>query len=116
MNHNYANLAKAYYTAMSARDIAGIEKYLHPNVHFSGPLGASTGKEPFLEAAKRLMTLFKTLTIRATFGSENQAMVAYDLDFSTPIGNIHTAALLTFQDEFITKIELFFDARPFDKK
>lgn len=69
-----------------------------------------------LEATKNFMAFFKTLTLRAKFGFADQAMVVYDVDFPDPIGIIPTASLMTFQEELVTKIELFFDARPFDKK
>ena len=42
-------------------------------------------------------------------------MLAYDVDFPAPIGNIPSAVLLNLEEGLISKIELFFDARPFDK-
>jgi hypothetical protein len=101
--------------AMAEKNIAGMEKYLHPDVHFISPLAEKDGKAAYLDAAKNLMSFFKTLTIRTTFGSDDQAMVVYDFDFPAPIGHVRTAGLMTFQDGLITKIELFFDARPFEK-
>ena len=74
------------------------------------------GKETVLEAAKGFTNLFKTLTIRTKLSSEDQAMIVYDLDCSAPIGNIRVAALFSFQDKLIAKIELFFDARSFEQK
>jgi len=115
MNNNIA-IAEAYYTAMAEKNIAGMEKYLHPDVRLISPLAEILGKEAVLESAKKLIALFKTLTIRAKFGSEDQAMLAIDLDYPAPIGNLRTAVLMTFKDGLITKNELFFDARPFDKK
>ncbi len=106
-------IAEAYYTAMSQKNIAGLEKYLHPEVHFIGPIQETMGKALFLEGVKRFVSSFKTLTIRATCGARNQVMLAYDVDFPDPIGSCRTASLLTFQEGLIIKIELFFDARPF---
>ena len=115
MTHNTLSIAKSYYTAISEKNLTDVETYLHPDVRFISPVGEQMGKEAFLKSVKTLTTLFKTLTIRAMFDTEDQAMLAYDLDFHAPIGNVRTAALLTFQKELIIKIELFFDARPFDK-
>lgn len=115
MNKNNEAIAEAYYTAMGEKNIAGTEKHLHPDVQFSSPLGKMMGKEAVLDAIKKFTTLFKTLTIRAKFGSENQATIIYDLECSEPIGKLSAAALMTFKDGLIVKIELFFDARPFDK-
>jgi hypothetical protein len=44
---------------------------------------------------------------------DTEAMLAYDGDFGDPIGICRTAALLTFKDNLIIRIELFFNARPF---
>ena len=115
MNKNNVAIAEAYYTAMGEKNVVDMEQYLHPDVQFIGPLAEMRGKEAVLEAVKRLIAFFKILTIRATFGSGDQTMLAYDLDFSSPIGNCPAAALLTFQEGLILKIELFFDGRPFDK-
>jgi hypothetical protein len=42
-------------------------------------------------------------------------MVAYDVDFGEPIGICRSAVMMTFNDGLITRIELFYDARPFEK-
>ena len=65
--------AVAYYKAMNDKNIAGMEKYLHPEVQFIGPLAELKGKQAVLEAAKRFVLLFKNLTIRAQLGAQQQA-------------------------------------------
>jgi len=104
------DLAVAYYTEMNNKDLDGIAKYLHQDVHFIGLLGETNGKEALLGAAKGFMDFFKTLTIRAKFGSGNQAMLAYDLECPEPVGILRAAALFTLDDGLITKLELFCDA------
>jgi len=54
--------------------------------------------------------------MRVKFASGNQVMLAYDLNCVSPIGTIRVAALMIFEDNLISSIELFFDARAFDKK
>ena len=110
------DIAVAYYTAMAAKNITGMEKYLHTDVLLITPLAEVTSKEAVLEAAKKLITFLKTIRIRAKFCSDDQVMLAYDFDFPAPIGLLRAAALMTLQDELITKIELFYDGRPFDMK
>ncbi|HXF28255.1 MAG TPA: nuclear transport factor 2 family protein [Chlamydiales bacterium] len=116
MSKNCAETAVAYYTEMSRKNLAGMEKHLHPDVQFSSPVMQLKGKDAVLEAASRLVTFFKTLTIRANFGTEKQAMLAIDIDFPAPIGNLPSAALLTCNDGLISRIELFFDPRIMEKK
>jgi hypothetical protein len=52
--------------------------------------------------------------VKVSFGSEDQAMVNYDVDFGDPFGVVRTAALITRKENLIARIELFFDARPFE--
>lgn len=112
-NENNLALAEAYYTAMAEKDLVSLEKYLHPDVEFVGPIACVTGKENFLQTIKGFISFFKSLTIRSKFASGNQAMLAYDVDFPAPIGITRSAALMTFKNGLIKKIELFFDASSF---
>jgi hypothetical protein len=114
MNNDNLVLAEAYYLAMGEKNIEKVEKCLHPNVKFTTPLGKIEGKEQLLEAARGFTSFFKTLTIRTKFGSGDQAVIVYDLE--APFGHLPTAALMTFKENLISKIELFYDARPFEKK
>jgi len=108
--------AVAYYKAMADKDLTGMARHLHPDVRLVTPMEELTGKEAVLEAAKRLLNFITSIKVRAKFGSENQAMLAYDMDFAAPIGVCRAAALMTFKDGLIVRNEIFFDARPFDKK
>ncbi len=109
-------IAEAYCKALGDKDINRMEQYLHPDVRFIGPMAETTGKEALLGAAKAISSLFKTLTIRAKFGQGDQAMLVYDLEFPMPIGISRGANLMTFKEGLISCIELFYDARPCEKK
>ena len=113
MNQNNVAIAKAFYAAMSEKNIEAMEKHVHHNVQFTAPLAKLQGKEAYLEALKGFTAFFKTLTIRATFGEGDQAVLIYDVDFPAPIGKVPSVALMTFQEGLIIRIELFYDARPF---
>jgi len=107
--------AEAYYQAMHHKDLAGVARHLHPDVRFVGPLAELAGKKAVVEAATGFAALIKSLRIRAKFGSEDRVMLAYDVDFGEPTGMCRTAVLMTFDNGLITCIELFYDARPFEK-
>jgi ketosteroid isomerase-like protein len=109
------NLAKAYYQAMGNKDTAGVAELLHSDVHLIGPLGELAGKEKVLQAVTEFTALLKSLRVHASFGSKDQAMVNYDVDFGQPFGICRSASLITFQDNLIARLELFYDARPFEK-
>ena len=106
-------IAKTFYTAFREKNIEAMEKYVHPDIQFIAPLAKLQGKEAYLEAAKGFASFFKTLTIRATFGEGDQAVVVYDVECPTPIEKVPSVALMAFQEGLITRIELFYDARPF---
>ncbi len=108
--------AVAYYQAMSNKDLSVIENYLHPEVRLIGPLADITGKDAVLNSVKHFLAVFKKLTVRAQLGNGDQVMLAYDLDCPAPIGLFRGAVLLTFQEGLIIRYELFYDARPFEKK
>lgn len=69
--------------------------------------------EALLEAAKRFVTLFRSLEIDRVCDGENEAVVVYDLDCPPPIGTFRAAAFFRFDGTLISSIELFYDPRPF---
>lgn len=116
MTKNNALIGEAYYIAMGEKNVAGMEKHLHPDVKFFGPLATATGKQAVLDGNSRFMTFFNSLKVRAKFGSSDQAMIVYDLEFPAPIGTLSSSSLMSFEDGLIIRIELFYDARPFDPR
>jgi len=116
MTKKNAVLAEAYYKAMNEKDLPGTAKYLHPDVHFLTPFADIKGKEAVLGAIKGFISYLRNLTIRSEFEFGNQLSLVYDGDYPDPIGTVRTAALMTFKDDLIIDVELFFDARPFEKK
>lgn len=116
MSEKNVATAIAYYQAMDNKDLSALEKHLHPEVRLIGPLADITGKDAVLNSVKHLMALFNKLRVRTQFGAGDRVMLAYDIDFPAPIGISRAAVLLTFQDDLIIRYELFFDARPFEKR
>ena len=109
-------IARAYYTAMAEKNIAGLEKFLDEDVEFIAPLATVCGKELFLERVREFFATRATITIRSAFGSYDQGVVVFSLEYPQPIGRVEAAALLNIEDGLITKIELFYDGRLFENK
>jgi hypothetical protein len=109
-------LAESYYNAMLGKDFDKMASYLHDNVHFIGPLAEMHGKEAVVLAAKNFSGILQNIQIRARFSNHDQIMFAYDMTVRPPIGKFRAAALMEFTGQLISKIELFYDARPFEKK
>lgn len=101
----------AYYKALGEKNIELVKEYLHPDIQFSDPQEKVIGREAVLKAAQGFTGIFKSLTIRAQFGSENQAMIVYDVEIPGLSKKLKAASLLTFQEELISKIELFYDSK-----
>lgn len=115
MNKDNTIMAKDFYTAMSKKSAMDLGQYLHDDIEFTAPLAQTYGKDAYLENAKKFTGFFNSLKIRAVCSSNDEATVVYDLDFPEPIGKVPTVALMNFSDGMITRIELFYDARPFNK-
>ncbi len=108
--------AVAYYTALGEKNIEAVKDYLHPDIQFSDPQEKVIGKEAVLKAAKGFTTIFKALTIRAKFGSKDQAMIVYDVEIPSLAKNLQAASLLSFREGLISKIELFYNLSALQKK
>jgi ADP-glucose pyrophosphorylase len=117
-SENEKNLTVAinYYNAMLNKNFETMESYLHENVHFISPLAEMKGKEKVAHAAKNFDEILQNIHIRSQFTSNNQIMLACDMIAPSPIGKFRAAVLMDFKNGQISKIELFYDGRPFIKK
>lgn len=109
-------IATAYYTALGKKDLEEVKRYLHPNIHFTDPQEQVIGKEAVLKAATGFSAIFKSLTIRVKFGSENEAVIIYDVEIPNFAKPLRAASHLSFQEGLISKIDLIYDTRCFMEK
>jgi hypothetical protein len=110
------SLAESYYNAMLAKDFDKMANYLHDNVHFIGPLAEMHGKDTVVTAAKNFGGILQDIQIWSRFADGDQIMFAYDMVVPAPIGKFRAAVLMEFKGRLISKIELFYDASPFQEK
>ena len=115
-DHLHITIAKNYYSAMLAKDFDKMASYLDDAVQIISPLSTVNGKNDVVHAAKNFAALLQDVQIRSEFSSDNQIMFAYDMILPEPIGRLRAALLMSFNDQLISKIELFYDARPFIEK
>ncbi len=115
-SHKHLSIAENYYHAMLQKDFDTMASCLHPDVHFIGPLAEMRGKEAVVSAAKNLSQILNNIQIRSRFAAGHQIMFAYDFMFPEPIGKLRSAVLMEFTNQLISKIELFYDGRPFEEK
>ncbi len=105
------DLGVAYYKALGDKRIDQVKKCLHPNIQFTDPQETLRGQEAVLKAAEGFMKVFKTLTIRAKFGSDEQAAIVYEVEIPGLSKKLQAVSLLSFQEGLISSIELFYDSK-----
>ena len=115
-NNDNLITAQSYYNAMLRKDFDKMANYLCENVYFLSPLAEMYGKDSVVLAAKNLSEMLQDIQIRSRFANQNQIMFAYDFIFPNPIGKLRASVLMEFNDKCISKIELFYDGRPFEQK
>ncbi len=101
---------------MKNKDFDTMASYLSNGVCLISPLARIEGKEEVLTAAKNFGGMLKDIRIRSSFPSHLQVMLAYDMVVPEPIGRFPAAALMDFKNGRISRIELFYDPRPFEEK
>ena len=116
MNANILELGEAFLNAFNEKDISKITAMVHPEIRFKSPLNEASNREGYLAVVRRLLANIKGLRIKSKFASGNQAMFAYDLNFNEPIGLVGSALLMTFEGDQIKDLEVFYDARRFEKE
>lgn len=116
METNIVTRAEEYYKAIGRKNIEDIKEYLDSDVEFYSPLATLKGKNSVVEATGNFTKAFKSLQIRAKFGSKDQAMIVYDVDIPGISNAFPGASLLTFRNNLIVEIELFHDATHFAKE
>ena len=111
MKRDTKTVAVAYYTALGEKNFEKVKECLHPDIQFTDPQETVMGRETVLQAAESFARVFKTLTIRAQFGSENHAMIVYEVEIPGLSKKLQAASFLGFKDDLISKIELFYDTK-----
>lgn len=106
-------IAKKYYTAMGQKKIQALEQYLHPEVEFKSPLMQVVGKENVAQGALKFMDVFNSIEIQHIFEDNDSAAIVFDTICPAPIGTFRSVTYMTIENNFITNMELFFDASIF---
>lgn len=111
-----AHVARDYYTAMGNKNTKQLSDFLHPEVHFVGPMAEMVGRNRVVDAAQNFMKLFTALEIRHVFEDGENALVVFNLICPDPIGTVRASTLMTIHHGLIVRMELFYDTRPFFAK
>jgi hypothetical protein len=116
MTSKALDVAKEFYTKIGEKKFSEVEKLLHENVEFKGPLAVSVGKQAYLTAVQNFGKAFKSSKIREIMGDGDKAILVIDYDMPLPIGHFPSVAYLMVHEGLIRRIELFYDAQHFVEK
>ena len=108
-------LVNKYLEGWKTKDANAIAACVHPEVTFTGPMSTSQGRDAFVAGAARMFPMLREHRVRSILTNRDQAMFVYDFVCIEPIGVCRTAEFVTLQDGLIGSVEIFFDARPFEK-
>jgi len=108
-------IGEKYLNAWDMKDLKVIAGYLHPEVSFKGPMMTAKGKEKVVMIFEKTIPMLNSLKIKTKFLDDQQTIFTYDFNCIDPIGLCRCAELMSYENDKIIGVELFFDARPFEK-
>lgn len=105
-------IAKTYVEAIARRDVDTIISVSADEIVCTSPIGRITGAERFREFHAGFARMIKTVTILATYGDDQQAVVVYSAD-THPVADAIVAELLKVKNGKIASTDVIYDATPF---
>lgn len=111
-NGTALQIAKTYVEAIARRDVDTIISVSADDIICTSPIGQITGAEKFRGFHSGFARMIKTLTILATYGDDQQAVVVYSAD-THPVADAIVAELLKVKNGKIASTDVIYDAAPF---
>jgi SnoaL-like domain len=102
------DVAIAYTKAWTSHDMTTAAGYVAEDVRFEGPMTQSAGIDAFMDGLSRFAQAVTGLEILAAVGSEERALIMYDLTTS-PFGMLRAAEDLVISEGKIARDTLVFD-------
>ena len=111
MSTHNLDTALAYYAAIGSGNPQLAAEKLADTIEIITPLAHQKGKNTVVESLKGFSKAVESITINARMASGNEVMLTYDILFPEPTGNLKAAGLLTFDNDLIARIEMFYDTK-----
>ena len=115
MNANVLEIGEAYLKALDRKDVQTIISLVDLDIRFKTPVEESFTRDDFIMSVRRMLINLRGVHITAKFSSGEQAIFTYEMNFNEPVGIVKTASIMAFAGDKIKDIEVFFDARPFER-
>ena len=105
-------VAKTYVEAIARRDVDTIISVSADEIVCTSPIGRIIGAEKFRGFHGGFARMIKAVTVLATYGDDQQAVVVYSAD-THPVANAIVAELLKVKNGKIASTDVIYDAAPF---
>jgi hypothetical protein len=109
---NDAAIASRCLAAWSSGDLDTTRSLLADGVTFTGPLGATTGIDDYIEGIRGMVSIVDHVEVQEVFAEAGNVCIIYDLVTHTPPATIATAGWYRVREGEITAVRAFFDPRP----
>lgn len=111
MNKSNLEYAKQYYDWIVKKDLNNINNLLHETIEFVGPMCTIKGKSEVFSAITGYAKIVEDIEIIDKFSSNDKVMLTYLLTYQGQ--KSRAAVMLTFANNLIKKLELYYDPTPF---
>jgi limonene-1,2-epoxide hydrolase len=104
-------VAKTYVEAIARRDVDTIISVSADDIVCTSPIGRITGTQRFREFHAGFARMIKAVTVLATYGDDQEAVVVYSAD-THPVADAIVAELLKVKNGKIASTDVIYDATP----
>ncbi|UWU77562.1 nuclear transport factor 2 family protein [Bradyrhizobium huanghuaihaiense] len=105
-------IANTYVEAIARKDVDTVISISADDIVCTSPRGRIVGTSTFREFHGGFARMLQKVTLLATYGDDQQAVVVYNAD-THPVANAIVAELLKVRDGKIVSTEVIYDAAPF---
>jgi len=97
--------------AWSSGDLERARELLHDDVTFVGPLGATEGRDAYVEGVTRLREVVTGVEVTRAVAEGDDVAISYDL-LTSVAGVLPTVGWYEVRDGLVTSVRAYFDPRP----
>jgi len=111
-NGKASHIAKTYVEAIAGKNVDTVISVSADDIVCTSPIGRITGAQKFREFHDGFARMIKKITILASYGDDEQAVVIYIAD-THPVADAAVAEFLKVKNGKIASTEVIYDAAPF---
>jgi SnoaL-like protein len=101
-----------YLKHLKSKELTEQRKLLRDDLSFQGPLDSFSRADDYHQSLRHLVPMVDRIDVKKMFVDGNDVCVIYDMVTSTPVGSAPVVEWHTVEDDKISAIRVYFDARP----